>query len=148
MIAADVRATWERNQVALHSWTMFVLYNFAVGLTLVVDGPEGISTPSFAIIRDYLGDNLWGAGLIVLAVLIAASVAFSARTVALMVGVGAVAHLLLAAGVLAAVREVPRVEGLPAPAPLGVWAYVFVAGAHGINVALYWRGGSRGGTVG
>lgn len=150
-VAPDVRAVWQQSWITPWVWPVLVAYNIQLGLVLLLGDPKRIAGPSFGVIRDFGGH--W-AGLVFLAAGIAyGAAAFVGRRWLLRTGfVLGCAHLLLAAGFLAAVLNepplpvaVPTPFGMPplpiAPAGTGPGTYLLVAVISFANSFVY---GSRG----
>lgn len=132
--ARDVFTIWRRNSPASPLfWAAVVLYNLTLGLALVVGGPGRIRAPSYAIWRDYGGDDAWGIALLIGAGLVLVAAAFGPRYVAWAIGLIGAVHLMEAAGFIAAARMYPE-AALTAPTN-----YLFIAVAHGLLAAHYLR---------
>ncbi|OZE77235.1 hypothetical protein CH305_18540 [Rhodococcus sp. 15-649-2-2] len=97
---------------------------FFLGTAFIIGGPERIAGPSYATLRQFGGEIIWGIGFLMVAVILLAASKFSARVLFHAYMAAATGYALFALAVLDAARQL-ETGGLT-----GIVVYTWVSWIH------------------
>ncbi|KQU33576.1 hypothetical protein [Rhodococcus sp. Leaf233] len=107
---------------------------FFLGTAFIIGGPDRIAGPSYATLRQFGGEIIWGIGFLMVAVILLAASKFSARILFHAYMAAATGYALFALAVLDAARQLEQ-GGLT-----GIVVYTWVAWIHILAAAANSRG--------